>query len=180
MNEEETKQETVGTAPTENEAAETTEQNAAAETQPTAEKTLTESQVNDIIVKRLAKQTESFYKKYGVADEKGLEDLIAKAKGYDELNEKYNALSGKNTELNEKVLFNTNSIKSDREDDVRTYFKGKALEMTDETLKEALKTHSEWAESRTVPVAMGNSGTPKQEDDELELASKLFGMKLTR
>ena len=75
-------------------------------------------------------------------------------------------------------MFNSNSIKSDREDDVRTYFKGKALEMTDEALKEALKTHSEWAESRTIPVPMGNSGTPKQEDDELELASKLFGMKL--
>lgn len=180
MNEEETKQENeVGTAPTGTEATEKTEENAKAESQTTAEKTLTESQVNDIIVKRLAKQTESFYKKYGVADEKGLEDLIAKAKGYDELNEKYTALSGKNSELNEKVLFGTNSIKQDREDDVRTYFKGKSLEMTDEALKEALKTHSEWVEAKpTAPMPMGNTGTPKQEDDELELASKLFGMKL--
>lgn len=178
MNEEETKQETVGTAPTENETAEKTEQTATAETQPTSEKTLTESQVNDIVVKRLAKQAEAFYKKYGVSDEKGLEELVAKANGYDELNEKYNALSGKNSELNERVLFNTNSIKADREDDVRTYFKGKALEMNEETLKEALGTHPEWAEAKTAPVPMGNSGTPKQEDDELELASKLFGMKL--
>ena len=178
-NEEEMKQENnADTAKAETKVTENEHQTAEAKSQE--EEKLTQSQVNDIVTKRLAKQAEGFYKKYGVMDEKGMDDLVGKAKSYDELNKKYNELSEKNAMLNEKVMFIDNSIRKDREDDVRTYFKGKELPMTDENIKEALKTHNEWANASVNPVAVGNSGTPKTEEDEIDLASKLFGVNLRK
>ena len=164
--------------------AETTEteneQGAVDVSQKKEEERLTQSQVNDIITKRLAKQAEGFYKKYGVSDEKGMDELFGKAKEYDELNKKYGALSETNSALNEKVMFADNSIRKDREDDVRTYFKGKELPMTDENIKEALKTHTEWANVSANPVAVGNGGAPKVEEDEIDIASRLFGINLRK
>ena len=178
-NEEEMEQEqTADTAKVETKATENEHQTAEAKSQK--EEKLTQSQVNDIVTKRLAKQAEGFYKKYGVMDEKGMDDLVGKAKSYDELNKKYNELSEKNAILNERVMFIDNSIRKDREDDVRTYFKGKEMPMTDENIKEALKTHNEWANASVNPVAVGNSGTPKTEEDEIDLASKLFGVNLRK
>lgn len=178
-NEEEMKQEqTADTAKAETKVTENEQQTAGAKSQE--EEKLTQSQVNDIVTKRLAKQAEGFYKKYGVMDEKGMDDLVGKAKSYDELNKKYNELSEKNAILNERVMFTDNSIRKDREDDVRTYFKGKEMPMTDENIKEALKTHNEWANASVNPVAVGNSGTPKTEEDEIDLASKLFGVNLRK
>lgn len=177
--EEEMKQENnADTAKAETTVTENEHQTAGAKSQE--EEKLTQSQVNDIVTKRLAKQAEGFYKKYGVMDEKGMDDLVGKAKSYDELNKKYNELSEKNAMLNEKVMFTDNSIRKDREDDVRTYFKGKELPMTDENIKEALKTHNEWVNASANPVAVGNGGTPKAEEDEIDLASKLFGVNLRK
>lgn len=141
--------------------------------------TLTQSQVNEIVTKRLAKQTESFCKRYGVSDETQLDELVKKAKDYDELSKKMSELSTRNSELNERVLFNKNSISNDREDDVRTYFKGKGLEMDDKALEEAIKTHPEWCvvpENKTTIIPMGGTPTKTGETDE-ERALKLFGLK---
>ena len=179
-NEEEMKQEqNAETAKAEDEAK-VTEQTAKEEPQKTEEEEkFTQSQVNDIVTRRLAKQAEAFYKKYGVNDEDGLNALVGKAKEYDNLNKKYGELSDKSSELNEKYLFNTNSIKKDREDDVRTYFKGKGLQLTDENIKEALKTHAEWSSAPVNnPLPVGNGGTPKVEEDEIDVASRLFGINL--
>lgn len=179
-NEEEMKQEqTAETAKAEDEAK-VTEQTAKEEPQKTEEEEkFTQSQVNEIITRRLAKQAEAFYKKYGVNDEEGLNALVGKAKDYDNLSKKYGELSDRSSELNEKYLFNTNSIKKDREDDVRTYFKGKGLQLTDENIKEALKTHAEWSSAPVNnPLPVGNGGTPKVEEDEIDVASRLFGINL--
>ena len=105
--------------------------------------------------------------------------LVGKAKDYDNLSKKYGELSDKSSELNEKYLFNTNSIKKDREDDVRTYFKGKGLQLTDENIKEVLKTHAEWSSAPVNnPLPVGNGGAPKVEEDEIDVASRLFGINL--
>lgn len=178
--EEEMKQEQTAETAKAEEGNKATEQNTLEEPQKTEEEEkFTQSQINEIVTRRLAKQAESFYKKYGVNDEEGLNALVGKAKEYDTLNKKYDELSGKNEELNEKYLFNTNSIKKDREDDVRTYFKGKELQFTDENIKEALKTHAEWASTPVSnPLPVGNSGTPKVEEDEIDIASRLFGINL--
>ena len=105
--------------------------------------------------------------------------IVGKAKDYDNLSKKYGELSDKSSELNEKYLFNTNSIKKDREDDVRTYFKGKGLQLTDENIKEALKTHAEWSSAPVNnPLPVGNGGAPKVEEAEIDIASRLFGINL--
>ena len=179
-NEEEMKQEqTADTAKAEDEAK-VTEQTTKEEPQKTEEEEkFTQSQVNDIVTRRLAKQAEAFYKKYGVNDEEGLNAIVGKAKDYDNLSKKYGELSDKSSEVNEKYLFNTNSIKKDREDDVRTYFKGKGLQLTDENIKEALKTHAEWSSAPVNnPLPVGNGGAPKVEEDEIDIASRLFGINL--
>ena len=92
-NEEEMKQEqTADTAKAEDEAK-VTEQTAKEEPQKTEEEEkFTQSQVNDIVTRRLAKQAEAFYKKYGVNDEEGLNAIIGKAKDYDNLSKKYGEL----------------------------------------------------------------------------------------
>ena len=179
-NEEEMKQEQTAETAKAEEEAKVTEQTAKEEPQKIEEEEkFTQSQVNDIVTRRLAKQAEAFYKKYGVNDEDGLNALVGKAKEYDNLSKKYGELSDKSSELNEKYLFNTNSIKKDREDDVRTYFKGKGLQLTDENIKEALKTHAEWSSAPVNnPLPVGNGGAPKVEEDEIDIASRLFGINL--
>lgn len=179
-NEEEMKQEQTAETAKAEEEAKVTEQTAKEEPQKTEEEEkFTQSQINEIITRRLAKQAEAFYKKYGVNDEDGLNALVGKAKEYDNLSKKYGELSDKSSELNEKYLFNTNSIKKDREDDVRTYFKGKGLQLTDENIKEALKTHAEWSSAPVNnPLPVGNGGAPKVEEDEIDVASRLFGINL--
>ena len=179
-NEEEMKQEQTAETAKAEEEAKVTEQTAKEEPQKTEEEEkFTQSQINEIITRRLAKQAEAFYKKYGVNDEDGLNALVGKAKEYDNLSKKYGELSDKSSELNEKYLFNTNSIKKDREDDVRTYFKGKGLQLTDENIKEALKTHAEWSSAPVNnPLPVGNGGAPKVEEDEIDVASSLFGINL--
>ena len=179
-NEEEMKQEQTAETAKAEEEAKVTEQTAKEEPQKTEEEEkFTQSQINEIITRRLAKQAEAFYKKYGVNDEEGLNALVGKAKEYDNLSKKYGELSDKSSELNEKYLFNTNSIKKDREDDVRTYFKGKGLQLTDENIKEALKTHAEWSSAPVNnPLPVGNGGAPKVEEDEIDVASRLFGINL--
>lgn len=179
-NEEEMKQEKTADTAKAEEEAKVTEQTAKGEPQKTEEEEkFTQSQINEIITRRLAKQAEAFYKKYGVNDEEGLNALVGKAKDYDNLSKKYGELSDKSSELNEKYLFNTNSIKKDREDDVRTYFKGKGLQLTEENIKEALKTHAEWSSAPVNnPLPVGNGGAPKVEEDEIDVASRLFGINL--
>ena len=179
-NEEEMKQEQTADTAKAEEESKVTEQTAKEEPQKTEEEEkFTQSQVNDIVTRRLAKQAEAFYKKYGVNDEEGLNAIVGKAKASDNLRKKYGELSDKSSELNEKYLFNTNSIKKDREDDVRTYFKGKGLQLTDENIKEALKTHAEWSSAPVNnPLPVGNGGAPKVEEDEIDIASRLFGINL--
>lgn len=178
MNDEELKQEIVPDTASGTEAEGKTEQKTP-EAPEKEEATLTQSQVNDIVTKRLAKQTESFCKRYGVSDESQFDEMMKKAKDYDELSKKMSELSTRNSELNERVLFSKNSISADREDDVRTYFKGKGLEMDEKALEEALKTHPEWSSApatKTTIIPLGGTPTKTAETDE-ERALKLFGLK---
>lgn len=177
---EELKQEDgTGTAPVTEEPKAEPEQNATEAPENEKETMLTQSQVNEIVTKRLAKQAESFYKRYGVSDESQFDELFKKAKDYEDLSKKMSELSTRNSELNERVLFNKVSITADREDDVRTYFKGKGLEMNEKELTEAVKTHPEWCNSpkeTIAPIPLGSTGSKSDETDE-ERALKLFGLK---
>ena len=122
-------------------------------------KTFTQDEVNEIVKKRLDKHTNSTLKQYNLESLEELESLLTKGREYQKLFEELEQLKNQNKELVEKDLFSTNKIDENRFDDVRTYFKGKELDMTAESLAQALATHPEWVKK----IAQVEIGAEKQE-----------------
>lgn len=140
---------------------------------------LTQEQVNSIVRERLARERKSILDKVGVEDEKGLDDFIKKGKGYDEISQKLDAMNDENLSLKERILFYENGILPEREDDVRTHFKGKGLQMSKDTLKSALESHPEWTKKEApkttiVPLGAEVPSMPKQSDEDK--VAKMFGL----
>lgn len=132
----------------------------------------TQTQVNDTVSKRLNR----LYKRYGVENGKGLDDLIERTKDYDEI-------KNQNLQLNREIAFLENNINPQRYDDIDTYFKGKGIDFTREALKQELETHPEWRNVATQekPITTIEKIIPdrgvKETVDEGKLASSLFGFK---
>ena len=114
------------------------------------------------------KAYKSIYERYGVEDEKGLDEIMASAQECQATKMLYDEIVKENKALKEKIAFSENGILADKQDDVRTYFKGKGLEMSDEALKSVIQTHPEWiakkeAEApRTTIIPLGGE---RQEGD---------------
>lgn len=140
--------------------------------------TFTQEQLNDIVRERLRKASESIYKKYNVVDESGLDEMADKAKSYDELKTSYDALAEEVKGLKEQAVLSKNNILADRQDDVRTYFKGKGMDISDESLRELLQTHPEWqpqSVKATTIVPLGGDRTEPQKETDEDVALKMFG-----
>lgn len=137
-------------------------------------KTFNQDEVNEIVRKRLEKNANTQLKNYGVNSVEELETLISKGKEHQTLVEQIEQLKSENRELKEKDLFTTHQIDSNRVDDVRTYFKGKELEINADSLAQALATHPEWVKK----IAEIQVGVQKQESvDETDTARKrIFGI----
>ena len=151
-----------------------------------AEKTLTQSQVNDIVRERLAQREKAFYDRYGVSDEAGMDDLVGKAQFYDTLQAKNGEYESKIAELTEKLAFLSNNIDPERYDDVRTWFKGKGKPLTEIALKDALIKHAEWLKTeqkaqaetpKTAPIVIGEDAGHTVQQSSEESAANLFGLK---
>ena len=151
-------------------------------------KTFTQEQVNEMVKARLDRDRKSIYKRYGVEDRNGLDDLIGKAQSYSVMEERYNAIQTEVNSLRESNLFLKNNINPERYDDVRTYFKGKELDLNEENLTNELSTHSEWitksgeeVKPKTTIQFMGNE-SPKEKPsvNERDLAMEMFGLKRKR
>lgn len=171
----------VETPTTENEGVEV-EENTEQEETP---KTFTQEQVNEMVKARLDRDRKSIYKRYGVEDRKGLDDLIGKAQAYSVMEERYNASLEELNNLRESNLFLKHNINPERYDDVRTYFKGKELDFNEENLTNELPTHNEWitksgeeVKPKTTIQFMGNE-SPKEKPsvNERDMAMELFGLK---
>lgn len=145
---------------------------------PNAPKTFTQEQVNEIVRERLKKANDGICKKYGTKNEEELDELVGKSKSYDELKEKYDGLESELKAYKEQFTLSKNNVLEDKQDDVRTYFKGKGLELNEENLKEALGTHPEWqpqqAKSTTI-VPMGAEKTQSKRESDEDAALRLFG-----
>lgn len=144
----------------------------------------TQEQVNDIVRQRLDKAYKSIYERYGVEDEKGLDEIMASAQECQATKMLYDEIVKENKALKEKIAFSDNGILADKQDDVRTYFKGKGLEMSDEALKSVIQTHPEWIAKketeapRTTIIPLGaerQEGLGKKPDEEAK-AAKMFGL----
>lgn len=140
--------------------------------------TFTQEQLNDTIRKRLDEQSKRLCKKYGIVDENGLDEMANKAKSYDELKASYDILAEEVKGLKEQAVLSKNNILADKQDDVRTYFKGKGMDISDESLKELLQTHPEWqpqsVKTTTIVPLGGDRTEPRKETDE-DVALKMFG-----
>ncbi len=147
-----------------------------------SERSFTQGEVNEMMRKRLDGAKERIYKRLGVKSDDDLDALVQRVKGYDEMKSGYDALKDEVKGLREQSALRGNSVLPEREDDVRTYFKGKGLEMTDEALKKALETHPEWIAKATAPgktttvVPLGSQSEDAPKPSEEEEAAKMFGL----
>ena len=144
-------------------------------------RTYTQEQVNDIVRSRLDRASKAIYDRYGVDGEEGLDELIGMAQAYQTMKSKYDAMQDELKGLKEQNMFHANSVLPEKEDDVRTYFKGKGLEMSDEALKQVLFTHPEWlAMAKPAPtttiVPLGSQAEEAPKPNEEAEAARMFGL----
>lgn len=142
---------------------------------PQTDRTFTRDEVTKILKKRLDRYQNSVYQKYGVKDVDELDSLFNKAKEYDDI-------VRSRDEYAEKVAFLSNNINPDKYDDIRTYFKGKGLQFTEDALKQHLETHPEWVKSvvsrpKTTITSLGTEQSGQIPIGEKEMAERMFGMK---
>lgn len=107
-------------------------------------KLIPEDKVNSIVKKRLAENNNKLYSSLGVNNKEDLEKAVSKAQSYDVLEKENNDLKVELKTLKEEKAFKDNKVEPSRYDDIRAYFKGKELELTEDALIESLKTHPEW------------------------------------
>lgn len=128
---------------------------------------LTQERVNEIVRERLDKQSRSYLKRLGLESEDGIAELVKRAQSYD-------GLTKENHSLKEAMALKDAGISSNREDDVRTYFKGKGMELTAESLEQAIATHPEWKAGNNVGIGVDKQPAAPAISEEEE-AARLFG-----
>lgn len=152
----------------------------------------TKERVNQLMQKRVERSHQAFFNRYGVKDINELDDLFAKSKSVDGLNQQiqdllkakddlqgqFDELSKNNQELAKKYAFTSRNIRPEMYSDIETYFKGKGLDINETTLNEELKTHLDWCNKAGTVVPLGNEQTTVPEVTEREMAGNLLGVKL--
>lgn len=153
----------------------------------------TKERVNELMQKRVERSHQAFFNRYGVKDLSELDALFGKAGSVDGLNQKieeltksgtdlqskYDELEGKNKELAKKYAFTSRNVKPELYSDIETYFKGKGLDINEETLNEELKTHADWYNKSGSVVNIGLDSAPANQPSEAEQAGKLLGVDLS-
>lgn len=154
--------------------------------------TFTKERVNELMQKRVERSHQAFFNRYGVKDLKELDDLFNRSNSVDSLNQKieeltkgntdwqakYDELANNNRELTKKYAFTSRNIRPELYNDIETYFKGKGIDINEDTLNEELKTHLDWCNKAGVVTDLGSEPHETNPAGEKELASKLLGVEL--
>lgn len=150
------------------------------------ERTFTKEEVNQLMQRRIDKSHNAFYKRYGVKDLSELDSLFGQAKGYEaskqqveELNQKYGDLEGQHKDLIKRYGYKVCNINDQKINDIETYFKGKGIDISEESLMNELKTHPDWVNKPSTIEHLGVETTPPPPADEAVIASQIFGVDLT-
>ena len=152
----------------------------------------TKERVNELMQKRVERSHQAFFNRYGVKDLKELDDLFGRSnsveglnqkieeltKGNTDLQGKFDELTNQNRELAKKYAFTSRNIKPELYSDIETYFKGKGLDINEETLNEELKTHDSWYNKPSAIVPLGSENKQQPSETEREYASKLLGVSI--
>lgn len=150
----------------------------------------TQKQLDQIIRERIERERNStvrkWCEKYGVNDEKGLDDAFLKSLSYDTMKQEYESIKSAKQELEKELAFVRNNIEPTKQEDVMAHFKGKDIVFNEENLKAELSTHPEWLKVKEVsdkPTTTIKAISPDRQDvkperSEKEEMEKLFGMKL--
>lgn len=111
----------------------------------------------------------------GIAEplNKQIEELT---QNHNDLQSKYDELVNQSKDLTKKYAFSSRNIKPELYNDIEMYFKGKELEINENTLDEELKTHAGWC--NTGATDLGAEAHEMNKPDEKEIASKYFGVDL--
>lgn len=113
-----------------------------------APKMFDQAYVNDLVGKTRMEAREkamrAMYDKYGVEDEATLDSIFGKGQSYDILNDNYNNVNTRLSDvMAENALLKSKTDES-RWDDIRLILKGKGLDITPENIATELTTHPEW------------------------------------
>lgn len=179
----------VPTAETQTEPVQSTESNSSTPTvtEPgtdavinQSERTWTKDQIVEMMKRRVARSHNAFFKRYGVQDLKGLDELFENSKKFNSMNDEFGKIQLQNSELMRENAFLRNNINPDKYNDIIAYFKGNNLDFSEDELLKALPTHSEWIK-QSAPVttmkSLGSEAHTMPKADESELAGKLLGVK---
>lgn len=149
------------------------------------ERTFTQSQVNDIMKRRVERSHNAFFTRYGVKDLNELDNLFGKAGDHDtltaerdELTKKYGDLENDYKDLTKRYAYKSCNISDDKIQDIETYFKGKGIDIDENTLIKELKAHPDWANKVATIQQLGAEASVKTEADERAEAARIFGVKL--
>ena len=159
-----------------------------------AEKLFTKDEVNKLMQKRVERSHQAFFNRYGVKDLDELDALLGKSQQldettekltdsenrYNELQTKYGDLENQHKDLTKRYAYSKGNINPERYSDIETYFKGKNLEINEDTLTQELKTHKDWANKPVTITSIGAENAQTPEVNEAELASRYFGVDLTK
>lgn len=161
--------------------------NPPAQEQSKPERMFTREQVNQIMKRRVERSHNAMFTRYGVKDLNELDNLFGQSKSYGPLKEKFDELDKNHSDLmtsykdlQKRYAFRVGNIDEQRVADIETYFKGKNIEIDENTLAQELKTHPEWIKKVGKVQPIGAEATPPIEMDERALAAKYLNANLTR
>jgi len=146
----------------------------------TSERRYTKEEVINMMKKRVMRSHGAFFKRYGVENLQGLDDLFEKSKQFGSMNDEFGKIQLRNSELMRENAFLRNNINPDKYDDIIAYFKGNNLDFSEEELLKALPTHSEWlkqAAPATTIRSLGSEAHTLPKANEADIAGKLLGVK---
>jgi hypothetical protein len=144
--------------------------------QPAAPSLLTQDEVNKIVAGRLRDVTKKLHEKYGVKTEDELNNLIGKGQAHDSLKEQMTKLNEEISALKTDKVLRLNKVRADKFTDVVALLKGKNLPITEDNVKNVLKSHPEWLR-KAKPKIVSPIGAVKPGEkpvDEKALARSYF------
>lgn len=149
------------------------------------ERTFTKSQVNDLMKKRIERSHNAFFNRYGVKDLAELDNLIGQSRSYgplkerfDELDKNHNELNDTYKDLNKRYAYKVGNINEKKIADIENYFKGKGIDIDENSLLEEIKTHPDWVNKVSTIQQLGAEVQTSNENDMRTEAEKIFGVHL--